>query len=103
MRNVVLVLCIWCASPAFGQSIFGSIVGAVQDPSGAAAVGAEVTARDVDTGFSASTTAGADGLFEFPDLKPGHYLVTASKQGFADSAAADVPLEARRRIRTELS
>jgi len=98
----MLMLSGMCACTAWSQSTFGSIVGSVRDPSGAAVPGAAITAKEQDTGILVSIVSGADGLYEFPNLKPGRYLLVGAKQGFADSGSIDVALESRRIIRSDL-
>lgn len=104
MRSLWLVLQLLsvCVGAAWGQSTFGSIVGSVRDPSGAAVAGAAITAREAETGISENIVSSAEGLYEFPNLKPGRYLLAAAKQGFADSGTVEVALESRRIIRSDL-
>lgn len=101
-RSVFVLICVLCAPAGRSQSTFGSVVGTVRDPSGAAVAGAAVTAKETDTGISVSTVSGAEGLYEFPNLKPGRYVLAAGKQSFADSGSVEVALESRRTIRTNL-
>ena len=103
LGRLMLLLTGAFAGAAWAQSTFGSIVGTVRDPSGAAVAGAAIIAKETDTGISASSLSNADGLYEFPNLKPGRYLLAAAKQGFADSGGVEVPLESRRTIRTDLA
>ncbi len=49
------------ARPAFAQQPTGSIEGTVTDPSGAVINGATITARDVTTNQTRSTTTRSDG------------------------------------------
>src|SRR5689334_6712978 len=98
----MLMLSGMCACTAWSQSTFGSIVGSVRDASGAAVPGAAITAKEQNTGILVSIISGADGLYEFPNLKPGRYLLVGAKQGFADSGSIDVALESRRIIRSDL-
>lgn len=68
--------------PAHGQSTYGSVSGAVTDPSGAAIGGADVTLTNVSTSEKRTQPSGADGLFTFVNLFPGLYRVDIEKQGF---------------------
>jgi hypothetical protein len=68
---------------AWGQAmVSGSIVGQVNDPSGAVVPGATVTLTDVDTKSVRTTTTNKDGRFAFPGLKPGTYDVAITQTGF---------------------
>jgi hypothetical protein len=68
---------------ARGQSLVaGDIAGTVTDPSGAAVVGAKLTATNKETGAIATTTTSTTGAYRFSLLKPGPYELTASAAGF---------------------
>lgn len=58
------------------QTTNGSIQGAVSDPSGGAVAGASVTARNMDTGLTQTTTTTEAGIYSLPNLPPGRYSVT---------------------------
>jgi protocatechuate 3,4-dioxygenase beta subunit len=59
---------------ALGQQA-GQIVGVVTDSSGGVVPGITITAKEVGTGFSQSTTTGEDGRYVFPTLRPTHYEI----------------------------
>lgn len=61
-----------------------SLSGRVTDPSGAMVQGAQVTARQTETGVNSVTTTDRDGRFRFPYLKVGQYQITVRHSGFAD-------------------
>lgn len=99
----VLFSLLLCASAAWTQSTFGSIVGTVVDPSGAAVAGASVTAQEINTGIATSAISGKEGFYEFLNLKPGQYAIAAAKAGFAGSDTAQIALEARQTVRSDLA
>src|SRR5215475_2300795 len=71
------------STQGMAQSLFsGDIQGTVSDPTGAVVPGASVALKSIDTGATQNTTAGATGTYRFTLLKPGHYTVTASQNGF---------------------
>src|SRR5215469_10267119 len=74
----------------------GQISGTVVDPAGAVVPGATVTAHDVSTGITQSTTTNASGQYVFPNLLPGTYEVTATASGFATAIYNDVVIQAAR-------
>jgi outer membrane receptor protein involved in Fe transport len=85
----LLVLLI--AAVAFGQNT-ASIKGTVTDPSGAAVVGAKVTAKGpLGIDRTAQTNAGGD--YEIPALPPGMYSVEVQMNGFQTQDAKDLVLE----------
>jgi hypothetical protein len=59
-----------------------AIVGQVRDGSGAVVAGAKVTIVDRETGMRRSAKTDELGRFNFPQLKPGTYSVTAEAEGF---------------------
>ena len=59
-----------------------AIVGTVVDPSGAALAGATVTIVGTETGSRRSAKTDDAGRFNFPQLKPGSYSVSAEAEGF---------------------
>jgi Carboxypeptidase regulatory-like domain len=59
-----------------------AIVGQVHDGSGAVVAGATVTIIDRETGMRRSSKTDESGRFNFPQLKPGTYSVTAEAEGF---------------------
>ncbi len=67
---------------AFGQAIDGNIVGTVTDASGAAVVGADVTATNVETNVTASGKTGGSGEYRFEHLLAGTYRITVKMTGF---------------------
>src|ERR1700738_4294895 len=52
-----------------------AIIGQVSDASGGAVPGAAVTATNKETGLKRSAKTDDSGRFNFPQLKPGMYLV----------------------------
>lgn len=79
---------------ALAQSIVtGAINGTVTDPSGAVIAGATVTLTSTATGESFNTESNATGSYSFGLVKPGHYGLTVSHQGFKQvSEPVDVAL-----------
>jgi outer membrane receptor protein involved in Fe transport len=67
---------------ASAQVTTGTISGIVQDQSGAAIAGAEVTVKNVDTGTARTLTSDAGGRYTAPDLPLGNYEVQAQHSGF---------------------
>src|ERR1700680_4804335 len=59
-----------------------AIVGQVSDASGAAVPSATVTVTNRETGLRRSASTDASGRFNFPQLKPGTYLVKVEAEGF---------------------
>jgi len=87
---------------AKAQSTFGSIVGVAQDTNSAAVPEAKITIKNLDENTTHTTLADSQGNFQFLNLKPGRYEVTATKEGFANFKIAEISLEARQALRIEV-
>jgi hypothetical protein len=74
------------------QKSTGTIRGVVTDKSGAAVVGATVTATNTATGESRTATTNDQGEFVVPELRAGTYQVRTKKASFKESIANDVEL-----------
>ncbi|MBW4038511.1 MAG: TonB-dependent receptor [Acidobacteria bacterium] len=72
----------FCGGAVRGQSMAGSISGAVTDSTGAEIPGATVAIANVASGYARTATADAGGQFKFGNLPFGVYRLTASATGF---------------------
>jgi hypothetical protein len=80
MRKLLLALLIPALMPA--QNTSSGLSGSIQDPTGAALAGAQVTLTNEDTGFVRTAATNDRGFFSFPDLTPGTLAVAVSVPGF---------------------
>ena len=100
IRLLVAICCL--ISSAFhgrAQNITGSIVGYVNDSSGAAAPGTVVTVLNQGTGVSVEATVDESGSYSVPNLLAGSYEVRARKDGFQTVAAKDIQLLSAQTVR----
>ncbi len=84
------------------QSTFGSIRGAVQDASGATIPAVVITLHSLDENTNASVVSDDGGNFVFENIKPGHYSITATKEGFSRAVVNQVELVARQNLRVDV-
>jgi hypothetical protein len=70
-------------SPASAQTLYGSLVGNITDPSGAAVPGASVVVTNPATGFTRQATTDERGAYQLVNLLPGNYEVKISATSFA--------------------
>jgi len=84
---VILVSALF-AAPLAAQVSSATILGTVNDSSGAAIADASVQVKNVGTGITQTTASNAQGRFTVPDLGNGDYEVQASKAGFARSCTS---------------
>ena len=82
----------WAAPPQVARAASGdgSLVGHLSADDKNAVSGAEITARNPNTGFSRTVKADADGFYRFPFLPVGTYMVEAAKGGKSLGSLTDV-------------
>ena len=91
---ICLGLTVLLSATAFGQAVYGSIIGTVTDPSGAAVSNAKVTVTSVRKGTTEETTTNADGNYSVTHLIPDIYEVKVETSGFKASEAKDINVSA---------
>ena len=91
------------ASPVSAQVATGSILGNVTDASGATVPGATVTATNVDTQFSRSTTTDESGQYALRLLPLGNYKLEVALSGFKNFSQTGIVLEVGRNARIDAS
>ncbi|MPY90330.1 MAG: TonB-dependent receptor plug domain-containing protein, partial [Luteitalea sp.] len=91
---VAIILGLLASAPARAQSVYGTLVGAVRDPSGAALPGASITVTGTGTGIERTTVTDGVGAYTLPNLQPGEYEVTVTLDGFREFVRTGVSLEA---------
>jgi hypothetical protein len=94
LMGSAIILSALLVSPAAAQST-SSLNGNVTDASGAAVAGAKITLTDSATGLQRSTTSNGSGLYQFLDVPPGNYQLSATAGGFAPYVASKVTLLVR--------
>src|ERR1700680_1522524 len=94
---VALSICFSFGEVAWAQKDEASIVGTVEDPSGAVVPGVQVTATDVDRGTSFMTSTGISGNYVAGPLKIGRYRVKVSKKDFKTVIIAPFELQVGQR------
>jgi hypothetical protein len=87
---------------AFAQSVSGTILGDVRDPTGAALPGARVSLVHADTGFTRTLASDANGEYTAPSLPTGTYSVSAALTGFRGTTQVGVHLGVDQKVRVGL-
>jgi len=93
-RSLNLLLCslvfvVLEAPLLMGQTAGGTIVGTVQDPTGALVPGAEVAVSNTQTGTMLKTNTSSAGQYVFP-VVPGTYTITITAKGFQQAVISQV-------------
>lgn len=78
-------LCVFTLTSLAQTIVTGGFAGTVTDPTGAVVPGAELSAKNVETGDTYTTVSTPTGGYVFALLKPGEYTLTATKEGFKTS------------------
>lgn len=107
MKSVCLyapaaVIALACAPAGFAQSTFGSIVGTVQDSSGAALPGVAIKARNLADNTTRATLTDNSGDYQILNLRPGSYEIVGSRESFETATVSSITLEARQQLRADL-
>jgi hypothetical protein len=88
-----LLCSLWVPS-AFGQAVYGSILGTVTDPSGAAVTGAKVTVTSQTKNVSSDVTTNESGNYSVTHLIPDVYAVRIEGPGFKSLEYKNVQVSA---------
>ena len=91
---VMSLLCSLWVPSALGQAVYGSILGTVTDPSGAAVSGAKVTVTSQTKNVSTETTTNDSGNYSVTHLIPDVYSVQIAGTGFKTLQFKDIPVAA---------
>jgi hypothetical protein len=91
--SLVLAACAALCGPLPAQETTGSILGAIQDPSGAAVPGATITLTNVDrNAVVRKTLSGDDGNYSAPFLDIGHFTIAVEAKGFKKAIRSGIEL-----------
>ncbi len=90
--TILVVLTLLSTIPANAQNLNAGIRGTVTDPAGAVVSGVKITATNVATGISFTTTSN-NGAFNFPQLPIGDYNVRAEQTGFQAFQASRIHID----------
>src|SRR5437773_7683465 len=85
------------------QVLYGSIVGHVKDPSGAAVPGATVTITHKETNQSREAVTDEVGNYNFPTVQTGTYAIRVSLTGFKESQQTDIAVALNTMTRVDVT
>lgn len=86
---------------SMAQAVNGSLLGTVQDKTGAAVPNAKVTITEKATNISHEAQTNASGNYSFQNLGPGTYSVTVELQGFQRETRPNVDVLVNNTTRTD--
>ncbi len=90
---------------ATAQAVTGTLLGTVQDTTGAVVPNANITLTNDGTDVTNKTTSSQQGFYTFPNLVPGQYSITVEAKGFKTEVAKhnQVNVEQSTRVDVTLS
>ena len=98
---LLVIGCCLLANPASAQVPTGTILGHVQDSSGARVPGVQVTATNLGTQYSRSTTTDAEGQYALRLLPLGSYKLEVTLTGFKTFSQTGILVEVGRNARID--
>jgi len=99
---VCLIALLWPAQAA-AQAVSGTILGSVNDGSGAAVASVKITLTHAQTGLTRVVVSDSQGEYVAPSLPPGLYNISAEAPGFKKLAIANVQLNVDQKARVDLT
>jgi len=87
---VLLALAGLCGPVAEAQVLYGSVLGTVQDQTGAVVPGAKVAITSTATGQSRESVSSETGRYSFPNTLPGSYVLRVNAAGFRQYSETNV-------------
>lgn len=105
MRNSAITMFIAALSiaggTAYGQVLYGTLVGNVLDPQQGSITGATVQISNKATGYAAETKTDERGSYDFNNILPGVYEVKITAAGFQTFDARDITIAANNVVRVD--
>ncbi len=100
---VLLALLLAMPLVAVAQVTTATIVGTITDPSGAILPGAQVTARNADTGLVRSAISGEEGTYRLEFLPVGNYVIEVTANGLKKTSRSGIVLQVNDTVRVDVS
>jgi hypothetical protein len=88
----LLVCALFAAMPAAAQEQRATVEGTVKDAQGGVLPGVTVQATNTNVGTTVDTVTDANGVYRFPALAPGYYVIAAQLTGFQSSKVENLQL-----------
>ncbi len=94
-RQLAVLIVTFLALSTFllAQSATTSLRGSITDAKGAVVAGATVTLSNAATGFSRTVKTDAQGTYQFLEVPPATYVMTATAEGFSTTRRENVVLQ----------
>ncbi|WP_433969265.1 carboxypeptidase-like regulatory domain-containing protein [Tunturiibacter gelidiferens] len=103
LRLIIPLLILGLSPYVFGQAVNATLLGTINDPSGATVAGVRVTVTEAATGAVHQTLTNESGNYTIPDLAPGTYNITAEAPGFKKDTHQNIDLLTNSSTRIDIS
>jgi len=97
------VVVLLMAGSLAAQTFYGSIGGTVYDASGGIVPEAKLALIETATNVKREGATNAEGNYNFPNLPPGNYVLSAEKAGFRESRSQSMRLTAQQTYRLDVT
>src|SRR6185312_3816780 len=101
IRVFIALAALVAAANCFGQFETSAVLGTVIDKNGSAVPRAQVQLQNLGTGTFQNAVAGADGAYQFLEVRVGRYRVTAEAEGFKKTETPEFRVEVGTRLRVD--
>src|SRR5215471_14000116 len=101
LATVLVVM--FVSGTMLGQAVNATLLGTVTDSSGAVVSGARVKVTEMRTGLERFSTTNSSGNYQFVDLPPGQYEVTAEQAGFKKATQKGIDVQVNSDVRVNIS
>lgn len=91
------------AASVSAQITTATIVGAISDAGGAMIPGAQVTARNVETGLTRTAVSSEDGAYRLEFLPVGNYVIEVTAHGLKKAVRSGIVLQVNDTARVDVS
>jgi hypothetical protein len=102
MLSLALLAVVFLAAPASAQVLYGSLVGQVEDPTGAVVPTATVSATNKATGLTRETQSDEQGRYTLPNLPAGVYDLKFTANGFKTVTRQNVEVTINSTVRVDM-
>src|SRR5258708_40273915 len=103
VRGGLYLLCALTSVLLRGDTPTATLTGTIADPSGGVIVGATLTARNLETGVSRSTSTNQSGIYQLLGLPAGRYEISAAQPKFSTLKRGGVTLQVGDEVRVDLT
>jgi hypothetical protein len=100
---VAVTIGLMAATYAANAQNTGTILGSVQDKTGAVVPGANVTVADTSTGVNRAVKSNNSGEYLIPSLPVGTYILTVGAPNFETSVITDIKVDANANIKEQIT